>query len=110
MPEENLEVVRRMFTAFAGPGDEDEFERRFADANLERFFDPEVWEQYAVELQEIVEAGDQVVAVMRMAGRTHDVDVDELWSSLHTLREGRIVRVEGFASRRGAFEAAGLRE
>ncbi|HZA90232.1 MAG TPA: nuclear transport factor 2 family protein [Solirubrobacterales bacterium] len=141
MSQENVKLVRRAFAAFAGSVDEDEFERRFADANLDRFFDPEVewvpvsqsllasggyqgyegirrfwteflsiWEEYAVELQEIVDAGGQVVAVMRMTGRTHGVDVDELWSSLHTLRNGRIVRVQNFASPRCAFEAAGLGE
>jgi hypothetical protein len=33
-------------------------------------------------------------------------EIDEVWSSLQ--RDGRIVRIEGFASRDGALEAAGL--
>ena len=42
-----------------------------------------------------------------MTGRVDDLEVEEVWSSLFTLRDGRIVRVEGFASRDGALEAAG---
>ena len=38
----------------------------------------------------------------------HDVDIDELWSGLYTFRNGRILRVQGFVSRDGALEAAGL--
>jgi ketosteroid isomerase-like protein len=140
MSKESVELVRGLFGAFEGAG-VDELEQRFADANLKRFFDPEVewvpvaqsllasdeyrgyegvrrfwteflstWEEYRITPEEIIDAGDQVVAVMRMTGRTHDVEVDEVWSSLHSFRNGRIVQVQGFATRRGAFDAAGMRE
>jgi ketosteroid isomerase-like protein len=66
------------------------------------------WDQYAIDLREAFDAGDQVAVVMRLAGRTHDLEVDETWSSLHTVRDGRIVRVEGFSNRDGALKAAGL--
>jgi ketosteroid isomerase-like protein len=39
-----------------------------------------------------------------------NVEVDEARSSLLTLRDGRIVRIETFASKDAALEAAGLRE
>ena len=42
-----------------------------------------------------------------MKGRTRDLEVDEMWSSLSTIRDGRIVRVQGFASPEGALEAGG---
>jgi hypothetical protein len=48
--------------------------------------------------------------VMRLSGRTNDLEVDEARSSLLTLRDGRIVRIEPFASKEGALEAAGLSE
>ena len=47
--------------------------------------------------------------MMRLSGRTDELEVDEVRSSLLTLRDGRIVRIEPFASKDDAFEAAGLR-
>jgi ketosteroid isomerase-like protein len=66
------------------------------------------WESYKVEPLSFHEAGDQVAVVVHIVGRTHDLDVDETRSSLLTLRDGRVVRVESFADPDGAREAAGL--
>ena len=66
-----------------------------------------IWEEFEIEPSEFTPAGDHVTAVMRMRGRTHEIEVDELWSSLMTFREGRIVRVQGFRTPDGAREAAG---
>jgi ketosteroid isomerase-like protein len=138
MSEQNVEVVRRLFAAFQGAEiddfeqrfDDDEL-REFFDPDVEwvaasrsllasqeyrgfegvrRFWTQflSVWDEYRVEAEELIDAGDHVVAVMRMTGRTNELEIDEVWSSLHTLRDGRIVRVEGFASKDGALEAAGL--
>jgi ketosteroid isomerase-like protein len=68
------------------------------------------WDEYDVQVEELIDAGDQVVAVMRLSGRTNELEVDEARSSVLTLREGRIVRIEPFASRDEALEAAGLSE
>jgi len=67
-----------------------------------------IWEEFEIEPSEFTPAGDHVAAVMRMRGRTHEIEVDELWSSLMTFREGRVVRVQGFRTPDGAREAAGL--
>jgi hypothetical protein len=40
----------------------------------------------------------------------HELEIDEVWSSLFTNRDARIVRVQSFATREGALEAAGLEE
>jgi len=40
----------------------------------------------------------------------HELEIDEIWSALFTMRDARIVRVQDFASRDGALEAAGLSE
>jgi ketosteroid isomerase-like protein len=37
-------------------------------------------------------------------------EIDEIWSSLFTLRDGKIIRFEGFIDRSGALEATELRE
>ena len=55
-------------------------------------------------------AGDQVVAVMRLSGRTEELEIDEVRSSLLTLRDGKIVRIEPFPTKDDALEATGRRE
>ena len=65
-------------------------------------------EEYGVHPLAFDDVGDQVAVVVRIAGRTHGLEVDETRSSLLTIRDGRIVRVEAFADPGGAREAAGL--
>ena len=69
------------------------------------------WDELAVEPQEVREAGDDlVIGVVRVKGRMHEIKIEEIWSTLFTLRNARIVRVQAFGSREGAFEAAELSE
>jgi ketosteroid isomerase-like protein len=65
------------------------------------------WDEYELEPVEFVDRGDQVAVVMRMTARTEGLQIDEVWSSLSTLRDGKIIRVQGFTSRDGALEASG---
>ena len=66
------------------------------------------WERYRVEPLRFDDAGDQVAVVVHIVGRTHELEVDETRSSLLTVRDGRVVRVESFAEPEGARKAAGL--
>lgn len=66
------------------------------------------WERYRVEPLSFSDAGDRVAVVVHIVGRTHELEVDETRSSLLTLRDGRVVRVQSFAEPDGAREAAGL--
>jgi len=66
------------------------------------------WDSYRVELLSIHDAGDQVAVVVHIVGRTHELEVDETQSSLLTVREGRVVRVQAFADPEAAREAAGV--
>jgi ketosteroid isomerase-like protein len=66
------------------------------------------WESYRVEPLRFDDAGDQVAVVVHIVGRTHELEVDETRSSLLTVRDGRVVRVESFPDPEGAREAAGL--
>jgi ketosteroid isomerase-like protein len=66
------------------------------------------WESYGVELLSAYDAGDQVAVVVHILGRTHELEVDETQSSLLTVRDGRVVRVQAFADPEAAREAAGL--
>jgi ketosteroid isomerase-like protein len=66
------------------------------------------WESYRVEPLRFDDAGDQVAVVVHIVGRTHELEVDETRSSLLTVRDGRVVRVESFADVEGARQAAGI--
>ena len=66
------------------------------------------WESYRVEPLRFDDAGDQVAVVVHIVGRTHALEVDDTRSSLLTVRDGRVVRVQSFAGAEGAREAAGL--
>jgi ketosteroid isomerase-like protein len=138
MSQENVEAVRGLFAAFQSV-DVGNFERRLNEVReifdpdidwvapphsllaseeyrgydgVRRFWTQflSAWDEYRVEVEELIDAGDQVVAVMRLSGRTNELEIDEVRSSLLTLRNGRIVRIEPFASKDGALEAAGLRD
>jgi ketosteroid isomerase-like protein len=67
------------------------------------------WETYRVEPLTFEDAGDQVAVVVHIVGRTHGLEVDDTRSSLVTVRDGRVVRVQSFADPKGARKAAGLR-
>src|ERR671922_832519 len=66
------------------------------------------WESYRVEPLRLDDAGDQVAVVVHIVGRTHELEVDDTRSSLLTVRDGRVVRVQSFADPEGVREAAGL--
>jgi ketosteroid isomerase-like protein len=68
-----------------------------------------IWDEFRAEPQRLVDTGAKVVSVIRLRGRVHELEVDEVWSHLWTVSQGRIVRVQTFASADGALEAAGLR-
>jgi ketosteroid isomerase-like protein len=65
------------------------------------------WESYRVEPLRFYDAGDQVAVVVYIVGRTHELEVEQTRSSLLTVRDGRVVRVESFADPDGARQAAG---
>ena len=65
------------------------------------------WEEFSIEAKELIEAGDQVAVVSRLSGRLQGIEVDETYSSLFTLRDGRVLAYQGFRSREEALRAAG---
>jgi ketosteroid isomerase-like protein len=133
---ENVEVVRRVLDRFGDSQPEDltdEALREMFDPEVEWVPVPQgvlagsqyhgyegirrfaadffaAWDDLRVEPQEFREAEDQVAVVLRMQGRLHQLELDEIWSGLYTLRDGRIVRVQAFATPNGALEATGLSE
>jgi ketosteroid isomerase-like protein len=70
------------------------------------------WEDIENDLDELIDAGDDVVSVttQRGRGKASGIDVEVKQWAVWTLRAGRVIRVVWFTSRREALEAAGLAE
>jgi ketosteroid isomerase-like protein len=131
MSQENVEVVRRMLSAFLG-GDRETalsfFDLDVAwdgtnlpdgqtgrgheaiDEHLKRW--AAQWAEWTVEVERISDAGgDRAVAFLRERGRSASgLEMDELHAELYDLRGGKIVRRQGFSDPDDALDAVGLRE
>jgi ketosteroid isomerase-like protein len=72
----------------------------------------EVWQDYTIEPQEVVDFGDRYVlfARHRPHGRGSGVEVDHQVGLVGTLRGGMVVRFVFYWSATQALEAADLRE
>jgi ketosteroid isomerase-like protein len=72
----------------------------------------EPWESYYIEVEEFIDAGDEVVSLTRVRAKTtrDAVAVEHRPGAVWSLRDGRIVRVRFYLDREEALEAAGLRE
>jgi ketosteroid isomerase-like protein len=70
------------------------------------------WTDYELELERVEDLGDQVMTVERnhATGKRSGVQVDMRTFSIWTLRNGKVVRWEGFVSEEDAIAAAGPRE
>ena len=137
MSQENVEVVRRLFEAYnrwgvnpRGPQDpevqallhpEIEFHTyaRAPEAGVYRGRDAVFvyhqqvfgeFEYIRVEVDELLPAGDRVVADWRQytPPRGSDAEVGERVVSVFTIRDGMVVERKPFATRAEALEAAGL--
>jgi ketosteroid isomerase-like protein len=64
------------------------------------------------EVAELIDAGDQVVAVIRERelGRASGVRVEATHAAVWTLAHGKVTRMQVFDDRERALEAAGLKE
>jgi ketosteroid isomerase-like protein len=71
-----------------------------------------VFEELRVTVEEIIDAGDQVVVVAHHKGRgqASGVEVDTRFYEVYTLREGKVSRVDEFTEMAEALEAVGLAE
>ncbi len=81
------EGVRRWFDAWGGTMDEVRFD-----------------------VDELLDAGDQVVAVSRLVARSHTtgLELEQAVALVWTLRDGRAVRLDAFATRGEALRVVGL--
>jgi ketosteroid isomerase-like protein len=132
MSQENVEVVKAAFEAY-NRGDLDAWVAD-ADPDIEWHVLPEatdpgphrgrqvilergkLWRQMfgglRVEVLEYIDAGDYVIAPVRMRGQAPgsdaEVALDEVYVSM--LRNGKIVELREYRTKAEALEAAGLRE
>ena len=132
MSEENVELVRITYEALVkrdlaaleavmrehvAPGFEFESAltgQTYTGAQGARDLASDLWEtvDYVPSLEEIIDVGDRVVAVLRISGRGagSGVPVSQHVAIVYTFKEGKIVRGKSFTSRAEALEAAGLSE
>ena len=132
MSEENVEVVRMGYEAMARRdleaidalvrehvAPDAEFESAmtgqvYRGAQGAKDLAADLWEtlDYHLAIEEAIDSGDQVVAVLRISGRgAHSgVPASQQVAMVWTFEDGRIVRGKSFTSRAEALEAAGLEE
>ena len=128
MSQENVKVVREAWDAYSG-GDYDRI-AGFHDphivvvtledgalygndavlANYERW--DEAWEGAETTLEEVIGHGDRVFVAARFhgRGRASGVEVETRLYEVYTVRDGKVLRIDEYATRDEALEAAGLRE
>src|SRR6476660_7860228 len=128
MSQENVEIVRRIlgqwnaggvrpdrYPEFFDPGVRMDLRGRKINPavydgyeGLDRFTSDvgEVWDQFSIELVELIDADAQVVSVMQATGRGHGsgIEVEGELAWVWTLRDGRILRVERDFDRASALE------
>lgn len=70
----------------------------------------ETWDEHRFETQELIDAGDRVVIFQReyQRGRSSGVELVVDAASIVDLRDGRVVRIQGYMDRAAALNAAGL--
>ena len=128
MSKENVEIVREAWDAYSR-GDYDRI-AGFHDphivvvtledgalygnnavlANYQRW--DEAWEGAKTTLEEVIGHGDRVFLAVRFRGRgrASGVEVETLVYDVYVLRDGKVLRIDEYATRDEAIEAAGLRE
>jgi ketosteroid isomerase-like protein len=70
----------------------------------------ETWDEHRIEMEKLFDAGDRVVVFQReyQRGRSSGVELEIEAAVIFDLRDGRIVRMQGYMDRGAALEAAGL--
>jgi ketosteroid isomerase-like protein len=74
--------------------------------------DREAWEERRLEPVKIMDAGDDVVVFLHeyRRGRSSGVELEVDTAVMYTVREGRVLRMQGYMDRAAAQKAAGLPE
>lgn len=72
----------------------------------------QAWSAYRIDVEQILDAGDDVLALLQVRAQTKrgDVAMEHSPGSLWTITDGKVVRVLLFLDRKEALEAVGLSE
>jgi ketosteroid isomerase-like protein len=72
----------------------------------------EAWDRQRIRAERLIDAGDRVVAFQReyQRGRGSGLELVVETASIIDLRDGRVVRIQGYMDRAAAVKAAGLPE
>ena len=128
MSGENVEIVKRAFEAYArgdlreatanydddvvfNPAEEAPLQGRDAVLSyIQRWEEP--WDDYELKAEEFLDAGECVIVTVHVTARgvASGVEVDARSHQVHTLRDGRLIRMDEYLERDKALEAAGLTE
>ena len=137
MVRENVELIRRtleVFNRVGASGDLTELvqvQREFADPAIEytpaveglricghedlldywqRWFEP--WSEVRWDIEEVVDAGEQVLAVLMIVarGKGSGIELTQRVFPVFDFRDGKVVRGHEYLRRDEALEAVGLRE
>jgi ketosteroid isomerase-like protein len=129
MSQENVDIMRRGYGHFLATG---EVRARadlvwdvsrlgwpdqqvYAGADGANQFNAEwaaAWDDWEMEPEEFIDAGERVVVILRQRGRSKatGVPVEMRFAQVWTFRDGQGIRMEMYASVEEALEAAGVRE
>lgn len=68
------------------------------------------WEWFRLELEDLIDAGEKVVALTRQLGRPRGgtADVTALAAEVWTMRDGKAIAFRGYADREEALRATGV--
>jgi ketosteroid isomerase-like protein len=130
MSQENVEVVRAAFERFTATGepqldsmdaDVEIYDHDLPDAGVYRGHEgflnwladwSEPWSEFSMKSERWIDAGDQVLVVLRMTakGKGSGVEVNRRDAMVYTVRDGKTVRLDYYNNEAEALEAAGLSE
>ena len=131
MSQENVEIVRRGFEHFIRTGDfladavapgfvwdmstfrgwpEEQYYEGIEGAREFIATWRDAWEEWEMDLEELHDAGDQVVAVVRQHGRSKStgLEVDMTFAQVFTVESARQTRMRMYADPAEALAAVGL--
>jgi ketosteroid isomerase-like protein len=130
MSEENVQIVRQALEAPLRHDNETTLDFYDPDIEVRGLIDPHrvyrgrdgvtayfrdwitPWDSIRGEVDEWIDAGDQVIAIVheRGRGKLSGVDVEQWNAHVWTLRNGKLFRLRIYASKLEALEAVGLPE
>jgi ketosteroid isomerase-like protein len=134
MSQKNVEIVRAAFESFLG-GDQEktaqlvdpdvefhgtvgglqEGQIAHGQSEIDQTFeseDLEAWDERRLEAEEFIDAGDNVVVLLHeyRRGKGSGVELETETAVVVAVREGRVIRIQGYMDRETALEAVGLSE